>query len=110
MQNTQKLRLRKPDGSDYYNIGDQNHNMDILDDAVTSGELQHIRVMTQAAFEALTVKSSTTMYLVTNSGAVTAYLGSTPIGGSLVECTQDQYDSMQTHDANTLYAIPEVTD
>lgn len=27
----------------------------------------------------------------------------------IVECTQAQYDAMQTHDANTLYAIPEVT-
>lgn len=27
----------------------------------------------------------------------------------IVELTQEQYDAMQTHDANTLYAIPEVT-
>ena len=39
------------------------------------------------------------------------------VGGSMapvytmpiVECTQDQYDAMQTHDPDTLYAIPEVT-
>lgn len=35
--------------------------------------------------------------------------GSTPIGLRIVECTQSQYDAMQTHDPDTLYAIPEVT-
>ena len=36
--------------------------------------------------------------------------GGSPIGLRIVELTQAQYDAMQTHDANTLYAIPEVTD
>ena len=108
MHLTQKLRLRQPDNDDYYNIADHNHNMNILDDAVTSAAVQSIRVMTQSEFDALSAKSTSVLYLVTSSGAVKAYLGSTPVVEPVIELTQAAYDALDPPDANTLYAIPEV--
>ena len=81
MDTTQNLNLRKPAGSDYYNVADQNYNMDILDNAVIGTGVRNIRKITKTAFDALTTKSNSTVYLVTDSGTVTQYLGDTPIGG-----------------------------
>ena len=81
MDTTQNLNLRKPAGSDYYNVADQNYNMDILDGAVIGTDVRNIRKITKAAFDALTTKNSSTIYLVTDSGTVQEYLGNTPIGG-----------------------------
>lgn len=105
MDTTQNLNLRKPAGSDYYNVADQNYNMDILDSAVIGTDVRNICKITKTAFDALTTKNSSTIYLVTDSGTVQEYLGNTPIGLRIVELTQAQYDALQTHDANTLYAI-----
>jgi len=82
MDTTQNLNLRKPAGSDYYDVADQNYNMDILDGAVIGTDVRNIRKITKAAFDALTTKNSSTIYLVTDSGTVQEYLGDTPIGGS----------------------------
>lgn len=81
MDTTQNLNLRKPAGGDYYNVADQNYNMDILDGAVIGTDVRNIRKITKAAFDALTTKNSSTIYLVTDSGTVQEYLGDTPIGG-----------------------------
>lgn len=80
--------------------------MDIYNTGLTG-----IVKISDSDFAALTVKDSATVYYVVGSDFVTVYLGAIPVDGGLplVELTQAQYDAMQTHDSNTLYAIPEAT-
>lgn len=80
---TEHLRLKKPDESDYYDVQDQNANMDKLDAAcVISENVRSLRVLTQAAFDALSVKQSSVLYIVTGEKETRMYLGSSSIGGS----------------------------
>lgn len=107
---TQRFGLVKPAQDDYYDIDVQNANMDTLDAAVVAGTgVLYIRKLTQAQYDALT-PSSDTLYIVTTETGAKMYIGSTPIGGDpIVELTQAQYDNMQSHDPDTLYAIPEAS-
>lgn len=107
---TQRFGLIKPAQDDYYDIADQNANMDALDaSAVYGNGVLGIQKLTQAQYEDIT-PASDTLYVVTTQTGARLYIGSTPLGGDpIVELTQAQYDAMQSHDPDTLYAIPEAS-
>lgn len=83
MTQTQNLHLKKPDATDDYNVQDQNHNMDILDDnCVISEDVRTVRVMARSDYDALSTKNASVLYLVRDGDALTEYLGDIPVGGS----------------------------
>lgn len=57
MNTTTNLGLKKPEGSDLYNVEDMNYNSDIIDALIVE--------TTQAAYDALSTKNPKTLYVIT---------------------------------------------
>ena len=62
MQYTENLNLKKPDASDFYNVEDQNDNMDAIDEAVKDlGDAKGDSIQYDEANESLKLKSGNTV-------------------------------------------------